>query len=305
MTAHIQSQAAVNCNHFNYLQYIFLRIQVVKDFLKGSTFLRFRGSIFQTVCYSCCMIWFQLLFPSLFQRFLWLEGATLALVAFLAVPTRSTGGKSASVYLALAFWLLSGLINLENKYASSSGSGATLGKGGGRVVLCVLPNLGWEVRVRAGSACLHPQASQAEKHVLRSRLSECPGKASKSRICAALFLLTRCLLLQSPSLDTGRWIWCLSGDEEDLEKRSAIPAWAECKGRLVSPRPISRIKINPDLYTNIASWVFIILIWEEMSSCQANSTPHLTSHSCAGPGPEQPRGQFPSCRYYICEMSFC
>lgn len=34
MTVHIQSQAAVNCNHSNYLQYIFLRTQVVKDFFK-------------------------------------------------------------------------------------------------------------------------------------------------------------------------------------------------------------------------------------------------------------------------------
>lgn len=32
VTVHIQSQAAVNCNHSNYLQYIFLRTQVVKDF---------------------------------------------------------------------------------------------------------------------------------------------------------------------------------------------------------------------------------------------------------------------------------
>lgn len=106
VTAHIQSQAAVNCNHFNYLQYIFLRTQVLKDCKKGSTFLRFHGSIFQTVCYSCCMIWFQLLFPnpSLLLRFLWMKRATLALVASLAVPTQLTGGKSASVYLALAFF---------------------------------------------------------------------------------------------------------------------------------------------------------------------------------------------------------
>lgn len=105
MTAHILSQAAVNCNHFNYLQYIFLRTHVVKDFKKGSTFLRFHGSIFQTVCYSCCMICFQLLFsnPSLLLRFLWMKRATLALVASLAVPTQLPGGKSASVYLALAF----------------------------------------------------------------------------------------------------------------------------------------------------------------------------------------------------------
>lgn len=31
MTVHIQSQAAMNCNHFNYLQYTFFRTQVVKD----------------------------------------------------------------------------------------------------------------------------------------------------------------------------------------------------------------------------------------------------------------------------------
>lgn len=111
------------------------------------------------------MIWFQLLFPnpSLLLGFLWMKRATLALVASLAVPKQLTGGKSASLYLALAFWLLSGLINFENKYASSSGSGDALGKGGSRVILCVLPSLGWEVRVRAGSACLSPPRPAKQK----------------------------------------------------------------------------------------------------------------------------------------------
>lgn len=34
MTVYIQSQAAMNCNHFNYLQYTFFRTQVVNGLKK-------------------------------------------------------------------------------------------------------------------------------------------------------------------------------------------------------------------------------------------------------------------------------
>lgn len=106
------------------------------------------------------------------------------------------------------FWLLSGLINFGNKYASSSGSGDALGKGGSRVVLCVLPSLGWEVRVRAGSACLRPPSPAKQKStcwtVRGSRPSQRPGKAGKSPICDL-----RCPLSSQPGAYSScprRWI---------------------------------------------------------------------------------------------------
>lgn len=39
MTVYIQSQAAMNCNHFNYLQYTFFRTQVVNGLKKKKKIL--------------------------------------------------------------------------------------------------------------------------------------------------------------------------------------------------------------------------------------------------------------------------
>lgn len=243
MTAHIQSQAAVNCNHFNYLQYIFLRTQVVKDLKKGSTFLRFRGSIFQTVCYSCCMIWFQLLFPSLrvsYRDFSgWNEPRWPLWLLWLCRRGPRVENRPQYTWRS-RFWLLSGLINFKNKYASSSGSGDRLGKGGSSVVLRVLPSLGWEVRVRAGSACLRPPRPGKQKStcwtVWGSGLSERPGKAGKSRVCAAPSLLSPVLAPPVPPLDSEGWIGCPNGDEGDLGEALCHPSLGrEWKGRLHQP----------------------------------------------------------------------
>lgn len=119
VTAHIQSQAAANCNHFNYLQYIFLGYKLSKIFF----FLRKYILAVPRVHFPDGLLFllhdlvsaFIPQLQSLLQRFLWMGRATSALVASLAVPAKSTGGKSASVYLARAFWLLSGLINFEQQ----------------------------------------------------------------------------------------------------------------------------------------------------------------------------------------------
>lgn len=119
VTAHIQSQAAANYNHFNYLQYIFLRTQVVKDFffvrkyILAVPWVHFPDGLLLLL--HDLVSAFIPQSQSLLQRFLWMGRTTSALVSSLAVPTRSTGGKSASMYLARTFWLLSGLINFEQQ----------------------------------------------------------------------------------------------------------------------------------------------------------------------------------------------
>lgn len=103
VTVHIQSRAAMNCNHSIIFNTLSLGHKLSKIKKKKSTFLQLRGSIFQTVCRSCCLTWLRL-YP---QRRRIAEalagGRARALAASVALRAGHASPDSASVGLARAF----------------------------------------------------------------------------------------------------------------------------------------------------------------------------------------------------------